>query len=470
MEQLKNKKILFIFGHSGMEALTLKLSQELEQKWKTQSYFWGGSKGGDQFLIKQGISTENIYTSEYSDRLKDYPKPDVELIKKAEEKYGFNCWDIWQITAPRKKSRMELSPNQVLYWMEYYIKETEKCFQRWKPDYLLFYGIASFAGVILYKIALSQKIKVIEITNSRIPGRFSINNNSEGKWPLLIKEYEEIKKRNLSAKEVARVEQFITNFKEKPGKPDGTASIKIPLKEKIKKYQNYLKTLAYRRQIPDLKQFIWPYANKVLDVIGTFELPVKGEKYVYFPLHVNPEVSTSFYGRWYVNQLALIENIARSIPCDYKLYVKEHPYNYSSRPLYFRKEIKKFSNIRLISPHANSVEIIKNSSLVLTITGTVGWEAILFQKPAIVFGDVYYTIFDEIAKVHDLRSLSSLIKEKIDTETDKMKTFKFITAVFNSTFEGIGATPGDCGRVLERDNLSLLSRGIEEFLSRTDKA
>ncbi len=465
---LKNKRILFIFGHGGMEALVLKLSQELERRWKTTSFFSGGSHGGDTFLVKAGIKTENIRTAEFDDHKRNFPAPDVEYIRKAEEKYGFNSWDIWQITAPRKKSRMKLSGEKVLYWIEYYIRETEKCLEQFKPDYVIFYGIASFSGVIFYKMLLYHNINVLEITNSRIPGRFTINNNPENKWPILQKEYEAIKKRNLTKEEIKNAESFISQFKEKPFKPDGTAGIKIPLSEKAKKYADYVKTLTYRKQIPELKQFIWPLLNRVIDASGTFSLPVDGEKYVYFPLHVTPEVSTSFYGRWYVNQPALIENIARSIPCGYKLYVKEHTFNYSSRSWYFRKEIKKFPNVRLISPHANSSEIIKKSSLVITITGTSGWEAILLQKPAIVFGDIYYSLFEEVSKVHDLRDLPSIIKSKIDKQTDWTKTLKFVSAVFASSFKGVGAAPGDCRKAVDSENISRLADGIEEYVSRMD--
>lgn len=464
MKELQGKKILFIFGHGGMEAHALKLSRELEGRWKTTSFFLGGSKGGEQYLIGEGIPPENITSTIFDDAKTDFPSPDMEYIKKAEQKYGFSSWDIWQISATRKKSRMQLPPDSVLYWIEHYLRENESCFKKFKPDYMVFYGIASFSGVILYQMALQHKIKVIEITNSRIPGRFAINNNLQARWPLLVKEYQSLKKRDLTKEEAARAEEYLTKFKDKPFKPDGTAGLPTPWAEKIKKYQAYAQIFAYRRQIPDLKQFFWPLANKLLDLSGTFEQPVAGEKFVYFPLHFNPEVSTSFYGKWYVNQLALIETIMRSLPCDYKLYVKEHPHNYSSRPRYFRQELKKLANVRLISPHANSIQLIKDCSLVLTITGTVGWEALLLQKPVIAFGDVFYTIFDEVTKIEDIKLLPSLIQKKVGTEMDKAKTLKIVTAVFNSTFPGSGATPGDSGKVTEKENISLLVDGIEEYL------
>jgi len=467
MELLKNKRVLFIYGHGGMENLTLSLSKEFKKRWNTESCFFGGSKGGDQFLIKNGIPSENIYINEYSDSIKNFSQPDVEFIKKAEKKYDFKSWDVWQISAPRKKKRQKFSAEKVLYWMEYYLKETERCIHQFKPDYVVLYGIASFSGVILYQMLLKHKVRVLEIINSRIPNRFTINDDLENKWPLLVKEYNLLKKRDLSTEEIEKAERFIAEFLEKKFKPDGVG-YKDSFKQKVSKYISYAKTLSYRKQIPDLRQFIWPFANKILDLTGTFEMPVNGEKFAYFPLHVNPEASTSFYGRWFVNQLALIENIARSLPCDYKLYVKEHPYNYSSRPLYFRREIKKFPNVRLISPHANAVDIIKSCDLVLTITGTAGWEAIMLQKPIITFGDAYYNLFEEVIRSKDLRELPSIIDQKIGTTNDKIKTLKFINAVFNSTFKGMGVMPGNCGKSLEAQNISLIVDGIEKYLKRVD--
>ena len=64
--------------------------------------------------------------------------------------------------------------------------------------------------------------------------------------------------------------------------------------------------------------------KKFLDKYSLNNIP-SDEKYVYFPLQFEPERTILISAPYYTNQLELIKNIARSIPVDYFLYVKEHP-------------------------------------------------------------------------------------------------------------------------------------------------
>ena len=78
----------------------------------------------------------------------------------------------------------------------------------------------------------------------------------------------------------------------------------------------------------------------------------KNQKYVYFPLHVEPEKVLHLGAPLYTDQIAIIRNIAKYLPIDYILYVKEHPgmENEGWRdPKYFEK-IKEIQNVQLIHP------------------------------------------------------------------------------------------------------------------------
>src|SRR3989338_4255770 len=430
--KLDGKKVLFIGGANGKDDWMIAIAQELELQNHTTSYYYNPLKGGKEYLMSKGIPPENI-DSFYHEDQKEIIIPNLKFIEEAEKKYHFKTWDLWQITAPRKKSRLKLKDTTILNWTEFVIKKTEALIERWHPDYVILQGMASFAIVLVHNALKENGVQILTITNARVPQRFTLCNNLEDRWPLLLQEYNNLKNRELTPQEITAAKEFIQNFKDKPSRPDDSAKKKVSFNQKMGKYLLYLKIIRHRKQLPALKQFIWPVANKFLDLTNTFEMPVAGEQYVFYALHVDPEASTSLFGGLYVNQLDIVEKIAKSLPCNYKLYVKEHLFNYSSRPLYFRKEIKKFPNVRLISPHASSINLIKNSSLVLTVTGTVGWEAIIFQKPVITFGRIYYNLFEEVAPISEISKLPQLIEQKVSTTTDEKKTLKFITAIFKAT-------------------------------------
>ena len=465
---LKNKKILFIGGANGKDDWMMSISKELERRQGITSFYLGILPGSKEYFLREGIPEDRVYSVWYVNQ-KKIVKPDINFIRRSETKYNFKLWDIWQITAPRKKFYLNSKSNTILCWAEYLVREMENLVKNVKPDYVVMYAVVGYNMVIMHNVLKENGVEILMLVNARIPARFTFNNNLEDKWPLLIEEYNKIKKRKLLEKEIKFAENFFNNFRDNPFKPDDSARPKVPLSKKIEKYKLYLQIFKYRKKLPDLRQFMWPVLDKLKDMSGIFEMPVKGEKYVFYPLHINPEASTSLFGKWYVNQLDLIEKISKSLPCDYKLYAKEHVFAYSSRPSWYYKEIKKFPNVRLISPHTNTLDLIKNSSLVLTITSTVGWESILLQKPVLVFGDVYYNIFDGIIKIKEISQLPNLIENNLNKKIDKNEIFKFIIALFNSTFEGIGTDPGDNFAALESKNVSLLVDGIEKYIDHIKK-
>lgn len=136
-------------------------------------------------------------------------------------------------------------------------------------------------------------------------------------------------------------------------------------------------------------------------------------KYIIFPLHLHPETATIILGRWLHNQSVIIRMIARVLPSDYQLIIKEHPVALGRRPKNFYSNITKHRNVRLIDHQAPMIELIKQSSGVAVISGTAGLEAILHNVGAMTLGEVHYNKIDDVIKCTDISrmraSLASLL-------------------------------------------------------------
>lgn len=134
---------------------------------------------------------------------------------------------------------------------------------------------------------------------------------------------------------------------------------------------------------------------------GMFDHYDPDRKFIYFPLHLQPEMTTDVQGGVYCDQLRAIEELVRQLPEDIWVYVKENPKqtSYMREPSFFTrlKSIPRTAYLPLDTP---SFELIKKSIGVATITGTAGWEALQMGKPVISFGFGWYRDLPGVVQWH----------------------------------------------------------------------
>ncbi|NBR70596.1 MAG: hypothetical protein EBT75_00615 [Proteobacteria bacterium] len=109
--------------------------------------------------------------------------------------------------------------------------------------------------------------------------------------------------------------------------------------------------------------------------------------FAFFPLHTEPEVSLLVQGRGFLNQIEVIRSLATSLPVGWRLLVKEHPASVGKRPLGYYRKLLAIPNVCMVRTSCTSNEVIARASLVVTISGTIGFEAIVQGKPVAVLGN-----------------------------------------------------------------------------------
>jgi hypothetical protein len=99
-----------------------------------------------------------------------------------------------------------------------------------------------------------------------------------------------------------------------------------------------------------LKRINWLYLTQIFFKYDE----VLDEPYVYYPIYSGEEAGyLTVEHFWARNQFALIKEISLSLPVEYKLYVKEHPWNPGEFSFAQLKELKKMKNIRIVDPRTN---------------------------------------------------------------------------------------------------------------------
>lgn len=191
-----------------------------------------------------------------------------------------------------------------------------------------------------------------------------------------------------------------------------------------------------------------------------FKQPVDGDKYYVFPLHYQPEVTSSVWASKYENQLFLIDSIAKSIPIDCMLYVKEHYGGLGCRNKLFYDQLKKYKNVRLIDPFINIHELIDNAAATIVLTNTTGLECILRRKPLFICGNVYYDFFDEAVKIKDIfDERQKLYNPK---QMDEKKVLRFVVCYLKSFYNGY-INPQDSAN-LDDGNIKAFVYAIKDSL------
>lgn len=121
------------------------------------------------------------------------------------------------------------------------------------------------------------------------------------------------------------------------------------------------------------------------------------ENYAVMFLHYQPEATSNPGGDIFVDQRLCVELLLKYLPVTWKVYVKEHPHQFiryhighTSRMRDLYDDLVKNDRVRLIPTEVDTFELIKHAQAVSTITGTVGWEAMVRQKPVIAFGLGWY--------------------------------------------------------------------------------
>lgn len=142
-----------------------------------------------------------------------------------------------------------------------------------------------------------------------------------------------------------------------------------------------------------------------------FDEPVKGEAYVYMPLHMIPESTTFVKAPFYINELFVIEQISKSLPIGWRLYVKEHQAMVGERSLSFYDAVRRIPNVRLVDfkHYDDPKPWIEDAKGVIAISGTGAYESAMLGKNSVVFADVPFALIEGVHRVRSFEDLPSII-------------------------------------------------------------
>jgi len=111
--------------------------------------------------------------------------------------------------------------------------------------------------------------------------------------------------------------------------------------------------------------------------------------YIYLPLHLQPENTTSPMGGYFVHQLLIAQMLSFYLPDDISIYIKENPKQTACcRDIAVYHDLKKLPNVVLVDRKTDTYKLLEHCIAVASCTGTAGFEGMFMGKPFLMFG--YY--------------------------------------------------------------------------------
>ena len=162
--------------------------------------------------------------------------------------------------------------------------------------------------------------------------------------------------------------------------------------------------------------------------------------FIFFPLHFQPEATTSAKGRHFVEQEEVVNSIARHLPEGVLLVLKEHPHQFEKllpRSRNFYSRLVSAPNVVLVSSDVPSLKLRQRCLAVVTVSGSNGFEVLASGKPVIAFGSAPWR---EAPGVHTVRSdvdAKQAINDVMVAADQPRDGYKgFLERLWNATVQG----------------------------------
>lgn len=439
---MKNKLLFWIdadLTHFGIA----KYLQE-KQEYEIYSIFDVTGKPKKFFEEQNIINFQKIWF--YHDHIvKTSKKTDISYLQKFEEKYKINLWLLAynERIFFRFNEYYRFETDEILKILEQECKLFEKILNEIKPEFLVMRAADLHQNQLLYELCKAKGIKVLMLGQTRFASRAIVSSL----WHEIDTPIEKNIKKNRNIEELREFLKGADTFKQVTNyttefQKSNVGKISAIQQFLLTKYTNEKTHFTYfgrskSRVIKKESEYLLKKKLRKNFIDKNLEKNIDNTKpYLYFPLHLDEESTLLIGAPFFTNQIEVIRHIVKSLPIGYRLYVKEHPAMELRgwHKISEYKEIMELPNVVLLHPDVKPEEILKNCSLVLSITSTASLEAAFYEKPSITFAHSPYSILPSVNRVKNIEELPQIIRESIKTEVNIDDLNNYVNHIEKNSF------------------------------------
>jgi len=473
MNKLKGKRIL-IFQQRGW---AINIGHFLAKKLQAEGCRLAAltlKRTTHEFILNQKEVKYDlvINNDEIMSRPKDYLNGEIYSLEEICKELGVDS--IWPIVASLRNHvwsykdkyyygfKQNVPDEEIIDFVMAVYKYIKVFFNEFKPDVIIAPGFVSLPHIMFNLFAKKRGIEMNSIVDSKIRGYNIFSNGYQNDKGVFYDRVDALNNGS-ETKNRNRAKQYIKEFRENFIQPDYMPSSKInnisilkKIKKELSPYKAILRwyikgpsknVLESTGITPDYKppkyilrdHYCDKFYRRFMKKFSYYPFE-KIEKFVYFPLQFQPEMTIDVAAPFFNNQIETARQVAMSLPDDYSLVVKEHPAMLGFRSPSYIKKIDKTPNVKLIDYRISGEEVLKRADLVISPNGTTIAEAAFLNKPTIQLGNLGTTLkLPNVFKHTDMTTLTTKIKEvlKIDLNTAEYerRLENFVAAVYDTGFD-----------------------------------
>ena len=381
----------------------------------------------------------------YHDHITTTKKPDLNYLKNFEDKYKINLWLLaFNERIFQYNDYYHFTSDEILSILEQECKLFEKILEV-NPDFIILPTSAFHHSHLFFELCKAKNIKRLLLIPTRFGNRAMVTSENEPldyeikgikQNPRTFKELQDYLNEHSFFKQLLNYQSRFLNSR--------SAMIKAALQyfifsnnTNIKTHYTYYGRTKFKVLLKSVIGILkTKYRKRFIDKNFSYELN-NDKPFIFFPLHVEPERSLLITAPFYLNQVEIIKNIVKSLPPGYKLLVKEHSAMIFRewRKISVYKEIMSCPEVELLHPKVDTHKIVKNSSLVITISGTTALDAAFYEKSSIVLSDTTFSKLPSVYRLKSIEELPNAIRISLKKKVESVHVDEYVDYIEKNSFE-----------------------------------
>ena len=345
--------------------------------------------------------------------------------------------------------------------------ELKNFFYNFKPDICIGYIWGSIGYLMLEKLCNKEKVPYYNHSDTKIDDVSAFFYNTVHSKSFFHQRIKDLNNKKVISKNKLKAKNYVQNYLKSPEKqgfnnltnllaePEvldkkifNFTDIKILLRNlyhTFKKSNIRYKPMDGSDQtsfIYDLRDYI--YKQKNIFQVGKikFDKLEDIDNFVYMPLGLYPETQLGMLNNVYDNQINTARILARFLPNNLKLVVKDHPRAFSKNSKSFLLKLQNSPNVKLIDHKTLNDDIYKKMKYLISFSGTSIFEACMYKKPALQIGTLEvmndlpnFYLLNDITKVEEVISEIDQNFDKYSKSEDyENKLINYVSAAYDVGF------------------------------------